>query len=75
MYDENANGIFSNTESITSSFSDLTLDECGLDFECSLVVSPLYLLKDRSSFDKDADQFYRWRRKLEKAKEEQDSKN
>jgi len=70
MFDENSNGIVGDgQQGLTSSFSDVRLDESGLDFESSLVVSPLYLLRARSSFDKDADEFYRWRMKLGKAKD------
>lgn len=55
---------------IKSAFSDLTLDDNGLTFESSLVISPLYLLRARCAYDKNADEFCRWRRKLEKAKED-----
>ena len=71
FFDENRNGILNDEISIArSSFSDASLDDLGLTFESSLVISPLYLLRARSFFDKDADEFCRWRRKIEKAKED-----
>ncbi|CAK8687755.1 unnamed protein product [Clavelina lepadiformis] len=51
-------------------FSKENLNDYDLDYESSYVISPLLLLEGRTSYDKDADEFCRMRKKQENAVEE-----
>jgi len=52
-------------ENVPLSFSSITLNDDGLNYQSSLDVSPLLVIDSRSTYDNDADEFCRNRRKLE----------